>query len=97
MTAETSTRAATLAVLIVVCLIVPRALAGNVVFNAPPTQTVKVAASDVESQPLIPGVQAVGSEATTQSLILGIGTLRVYDFHATSRTCWSAIPRSPMS
>ena len=32
------------------------------------------------AEPHIPGVQAVGSEATTQSLILGKGTLHVYDF-----------------
>ncbi len=56
MTAGTSTRVAALAVLIVVSLIVPRALAGNVVFNAPPTQTINVAASDVGSQPLTLGV-----------------------------------------
>jgi pilus assembly protein CpaC len=52
----TSTRAAGLAVLIVVSLIVSRAIAGNVVFNEPPTQTIHVAASDFESQPVTLGV-----------------------------------------
>ncbi len=56
MTAGTSTRAATLAVLIVASAVVPGAVAGNVVFNAPPTQTINVAASDVESQPLTLGI-----------------------------------------
>jgi len=57
MTRATSIRAApAFAALIVVSCIVPRALAGNVVFNTPPTQTIHVAASDYESQPLTLGV-----------------------------------------
>jgi len=57
MTGATSIRAAAVvAALLVAWCIVPRALAGNVVFNSPPTQTVHVAASDFESQPLTLGL-----------------------------------------
>jgi len=56
MTMTASTRAASVAVLIAASLIVSRAIAGNVVFNEPPTQTIHVAASDVGSQPVALGV-----------------------------------------
>ncbi|HXW41948.1 MAG TPA: pilus assembly protein N-terminal domain-containing protein, partial [Xanthobacteraceae bacterium] len=56
MTMTASTRAASVAVLIAASLIVSRAIAGNVVFNEPPTQTIHVAASDVGSQPITLGV-----------------------------------------
>src|ERR1700761_1580028 len=56
-----STRAAGLAVLIAMsCIgmswIAPGAVAGNVVFNPPPTQTIHVSASDAESQSIALGV-----------------------------------------
>jgi pilus assembly protein CpaC len=56
MTARTSSRAAGLAVLIVVSWIIPHAIAGNIVLNAPPTQTIHVSASDAESQSIALGV-----------------------------------------
>ncbi len=53
MTGAKSIRAAAaLAAVIVVSCIIPRALAGDVAFNAPPTQTIHVVGSDYESQPL---------------------------------------------
>ncbi len=48
--------AAALAALLVASCIVPRALAGNVVFNTPPAQPIHVAASDDESQPMTLGI-----------------------------------------
>ena len=57
MTATTSIRAATaLATLIVGACVIPRALAGNVLFNTPPTQEIHVAASDYQSQPVDIGI-----------------------------------------
>ena len=56
MTARTPLRAAALAFLIAVSWIVPRAIAGDVAFNPPPTQIIHVAASDVQAQPLTLGV-----------------------------------------
>jgi pilus assembly protein CpaC len=57
MTGAKSIRAAAaLAAVIVVSCIIPRALAGDVAFNAPPTQTIHVVGSDYESQPLNLGV-----------------------------------------
>ena len=56
MTARTSSRAAGLAVLIVMSWVMPQAIAGNIAFNAPPTQTIHVAASDTESQSIALGV-----------------------------------------
>jgi pilus assembly protein CpaC len=57
MTRATSIRAAALAALIAVSCLIPRAIAGNVVFNAPATtQTIRVAASDSQSQPINLGV-----------------------------------------
>src|SRR6202167_1685086 len=56
MTARTSLRAAALAFLIAASWIVPRAIAGDIAFNKPPTQTIHVAASDVQAQPLTLGV-----------------------------------------
>jgi pilus assembly protein CpaC len=55
MTIATSTRVASLAVLIAVSAIVPRAIAGDVALNAP-DQSVHFAASDVQSQRLTIGV-----------------------------------------
>ena len=46
MATVTSARAAALGVLVVAALVVSRAIAGNVVFNEPPTQTIHVSASD---------------------------------------------------
>ena len=56
-----STRAAGLAVLIAMSCVgmswlAPGAVAGNVVFNPPPTQTIHVSASDAESQSIALGV-----------------------------------------
>jgi len=56
MTARTSTRAGGLAVLIVASWLIPQAIAGNIAFNAPPTQTIRVSASDAESQSISLGV-----------------------------------------
>jgi pilus assembly protein CpaC len=56
MTPKASIRAAGLAALMVASWIVPHALAGNLAFNAPPTQTIHVTASDVEAQSLTLGV-----------------------------------------
>jgi pilus assembly protein CpaC len=56
MTARTSTRAGGLAVLIVASWLIPQAIAGNIAFNAPPTQTIHVAASDAEAQSIALGV-----------------------------------------
>ena len=56
MATVTSARAAALGVLVVAGFVVSRAIAGNVVFNEPPTQTIHVAASDVGSQPVALGV-----------------------------------------
>ncbi len=57
MTGAASIRAAAaLAALLIASCIVPRALAGNVVFNTAPTQTIHVAASDYESQPMTLGI-----------------------------------------
>jgi len=57
MTGATSIRtAAALAALIVAACAVPPALAGNVVFNTPPTQEIHVAASDYQSQPVDLGI-----------------------------------------
>ncbi|HEY1980141.1 MAG TPA: pilus assembly protein N-terminal domain-containing protein, partial [Xanthobacteraceae bacterium] len=60
-TTRKSTRATGLAVLIAMsCIgmawIAPGAVAGNVVFNPPPTQTIHVSASDAESQSIALGV-----------------------------------------
>jgi pilus assembly protein CpaC len=53
MTATTSVRAVTvLASLVVGACVIPRALAGNVVFNTPSTQEIHVAASDSQAQPV---------------------------------------------
>jgi pilus assembly protein CpaC len=59
MTERASIRTASWAVLIALIAaswIVPRALAGNLVINPPPTQTIHVSASDAESQSLTLGV-----------------------------------------
>ncbi len=57
MTATTSIRAATaLATLVVGACVIPRALAGNVVFNTPSTQEIHVAASNSQSQPVDIGI-----------------------------------------
>lgn len=48
--------AAALAALLVAACWVPRALAGNVVFNTPTAETVHVAASDYQSQPMTLGI-----------------------------------------
>ena len=56
MTARTSIRASALAVLIVASWLIPRAIAGNIAFNAPPTQMIHVAASDAESQSITLGI-----------------------------------------
>ena len=56
MAIATSTRVAALAALIVASCVVPRAIAGNVVLNPPPLQTIYVAASDYESQPITLGI-----------------------------------------
>jgi len=56
MTAKASIRAAGLAALIAVSWIAPRALAGNLAFSSPPTETIHVTASDVESQSLTLGI-----------------------------------------
>ncbi len=48
--------AAALAALLVAACLVPRALAGNVVFNTPTAETVHVAASDYQSQPMTLGI-----------------------------------------
>src|SRR5271156_2810468 len=56
MAARTSTRAVGLAVLIVASWLVPRAIAGNIAFDAPPTQVIHVAASDAESRSIALGV-----------------------------------------
>ncbi|MGC1779815.1 MAG: type II and III secretion system protein family protein [Xanthobacteraceae bacterium] len=57
MTGATTVRAAlALAVLAAGSSVVPRALAGNVVFSAPPMQEIHVAASDSQSQPVNLGV-----------------------------------------
>jgi pilus assembly protein CpaC len=54
--AATIRAAAALAALLVASCIVPRALAGNVVFNTPPSQPIHVAASDYESEPMTLGI-----------------------------------------
>jgi len=56
MTSVAPIRAAALAALIAASCIIPRAIAGNVVFNPAPTQVIHVAASDYESQPVNLGV-----------------------------------------
>ncbi len=56
MTTKVAIRAAGLVVLIGVPWIVPHALAGNLAFSSPPTQTIHVTASDVESQSLTLGI-----------------------------------------
>jgi pilus assembly protein CpaC len=56
MTAKIAIRAAGLAALIAVPWIAPHAFAGNLAFNSPPTQTIRVTASDVESQSLTLGI-----------------------------------------
>jgi pilus assembly protein CpaC len=56
MAARTSTGAAGLAALLVVAWLGPPAVAGNIAFNAPPTQTIHVAAGDAESQSIALGV-----------------------------------------
>ena len=48
--------AAVVAALLVAAIVVPRALAGNVLFNTPGTATVHVAASDYQSQPMTLGI-----------------------------------------
>ncbi|MFZ0777068.1 MAG: pilus assembly protein N-terminal domain-containing protein, partial [Xanthobacteraceae bacterium] len=48
--------AAALAPLLVAACLVPRALAGSVVFNTPPAEAVHVAASDYQSQPMSLGI-----------------------------------------
>ncbi len=48
--------AAVLAALLVGACLVPRALAGNVVFNTPAAETIHVAASDYQSQPMMLGI-----------------------------------------
>jgi pilus assembly protein CpaC len=53
---RTLSRAAGLAVLVLASGTVSFAIAGNVAFNPPPTQTVHVAASDVESQSIALGI-----------------------------------------
>ena len=57
MTQATLIRAAAVAALIAASCLVPRAIAGNLGFNAPATtQTIHVAASDSQSQPITLGV-----------------------------------------
>jgi pilus assembly protein CpaC len=56
MAARTSLGTAGFALLIAVSWIVPHATAGDIAFNAPPTATIHVAASDVQAQPLTLGV-----------------------------------------
>jgi pilus assembly protein CpaC len=57
MTGAASIRAAAaVAVLIAALCVIPRAIAGNVAFNPPSIQTIHVAASDYESQPVTLGV-----------------------------------------
>jgi pilus assembly protein CpaC len=57
MTGATSVRAAiVLAALAAGTCIIPRALAGNVVFTAPPMQEIHVAASDYQAQPVNLGI-----------------------------------------
>jgi pilus assembly protein CpaC len=56
MKAGMSTCAAGLALLIAVAWIAPRAMAGNMTFNLPPTQTIHVIASDAEAQAVTLGV-----------------------------------------
>ena len=56
MTARTSRRAAGIAALIGMSWLIPHAIAGNLAYNAPPTQSVHVTASDAESQSIALGI-----------------------------------------
>ncbi len=56
MTARTSIRAVTLALLLAMSWLIPRAIAGTLAFSPPPTQTIHVSASDAEAQSLTLGI-----------------------------------------